>query len=273
MGSFLRIAAALLAAASSIVEAEEPEPRRFFVQAGLCEDAQTAVIGVMQPWSWQREFAAGRLTGYWEASFGRWSSELDDRQHSTAWVTQLGVTPVLRWHPHAWGDRGFVEAGIGANLLLPVYRSGDKQFSTTFNFGDHLAVGWRFGAQHQHEVALRLQHFSNAGIRHPNPGEDFVQLRWAWRLGTRESARVSPRVTHRLAARRAPCPPRRANARVRGPFPDPAIGVRFRAGPDVDGVAAARCLVPAALLEPNRAAFGGYVRVKPESGPGAAHAT
>ena len=28
-----------------------------------------------------------------------------------------------------------------------------------------------------HELALRVQHYSNAGIRHPNPGENFVQLR------------------------------------------------------------------------------------------------
>lgn len=31
-------------------------------------------------------------------------------------------------------------------------------------------------------AALRLQHFSNASIRHPNPGENFVQLRYARRF-------------------------------------------------------------------------------------------
>jgi lipid A 3-O-deacylase len=173
---------ALLAAASQIVAAEEPAPSpQVFAQVGVAEDAQTAVIGFTQPWSWQRELASGRLGGYWEATFGRWSSELEDGRSSNAWVTQLGATPVLRWQPRAWGERGFVEGGIGANLLLPVYRSRDKRFSTAFNFGSHVAVGWRFGTRWQHELALRLQHFSNAGIRRPNPGEDFVQLRWAWR--------------------------------------------------------------------------------------------
>ena len=173
---------ALLGAGWQIAMADdEPASRQAFVQAGVAEDAQALVVGLTQPWSWQRDFAAGRASGYWEASFGRWSSELDDGQRSSAWVTQLGVTPVLRWQPRTWGERGFVEAGIGANLLLPIYRSRDKRFSTAFNFGNHIAIGWRLGAQRRHEIALRVQHFSNAGIRHPNPGEDFVQLRWAWR--------------------------------------------------------------------------------------------
>jgi Lipid A 3-O-deacylase (PagL) len=38
-----------------------------------------------------------------------------------------------------------------------------------------------FGADGEHELALRLQHFSNGGIRRPNPGETFLQLRYAWR--------------------------------------------------------------------------------------------
>lgn len=89
---------------------------------------------------------------------------------------QLGITPVLRY---SRSGRLFFEVGIGANVLAPVYRSNDKRFSTTFNFGDHVALGYRFGARQRHEVALRWQHFSNAGIREPNPGEDFVQLRYA----------------------------------------------------------------------------------------------
>ena len=70
-----------------------------------------------------------------------------------------------------------MEVGIGANLLFPIYQTHDKRFSTAFNFGDHLAIGYRHGNR---EFALRLQHFSNAGIKYPNPGEDFIQLRYAF---------------------------------------------------------------------------------------------
>jgi hypothetical protein len=81
----------------------------------------------------------------------------------------------------SWARHWFAEIGIGANVILPVYRSKEKRFSTTFNFGDHFAIGRQFGAQHQHELALRIQHFSNGGIDEPNPGENFLQLRYSHR--------------------------------------------------------------------------------------------
>lgn len=149
--------------------------RTAFVQAGVAEGTQALVAGVTRAWAYERPLGSGTLTGYWEVSFGRWSSESDEGRSTSAWVTQLGVTPVWRWN--AAGQDWFVEAGIGANLLLPIYRSRDKRFSTAFNFGDHVAVGRRFAQWQGLEVALRLQHFSNAGIDSPNPGADFLQLR------------------------------------------------------------------------------------------------
>lgn len=153
----------------------------FFLQAGVASDTNMMVAGVTWDWPWHRDFSVGRVSGYWEMSFGRWDTNHPERDGS-AWVTQFGVTPVLRLYPGAWGGGWFVEGGIGFNLLLPVYRSRDKRFSTSFNFGDHLAVGRRFGQHAEHELSLRLQHFSNAGIKRPNPGEDFVQLRYSRRF-------------------------------------------------------------------------------------------
>ena len=157
--------------------AERLRPDSLFVQAGAANDTQAVVFGAAWPWAWQRQLRSGGVTGYWEASLGRWSTTRDDLR-SSAWVTQVGVTPVLRWHPRRWGGDWYLEGGIGANLMLPIYRSRDKQFSTAFNFGDHVAIGRRFGVASRHEIALRVQHFSNAGIKEPNPGEDFVQLRY-----------------------------------------------------------------------------------------------
>ena len=139
------------------------------------------VFGAVWDWRWQKPLSGGLLTGYWEISFGRWSSQADPAGNSSAWVSQVGVTPVLRWHPGAGTVPWFVEVGIGANVLTPIYRSRDKRFSTAFNFGDHLAVGWHLGAAQQHGISLRVQHFSNAGIKHPNPGENFLQLRYVTR--------------------------------------------------------------------------------------------
>jgi len=79
------------------------------------------------------------------------------------------------------GGHWFGEAGIGASVIAPAYHTDSKRFSTAFNFGDHLAIGREFGANHRQEIALRIEHFSNAGIDHPKPGENFVQVRWVVR--------------------------------------------------------------------------------------------
>jgi lipid A 3-O-deacylase len=181
----LATAAALALVPASAPRADTPaarwRPDVLFVQAGAASDTHAVVFGATWPWAWQRQFRGGTVAGYWEASFGRWSTTRDDVR-SSAWVTQAGVTPVVRWRPQSWGGDWYVEGGIGANVLLPIYRSHDKRFSTAFNFGDHVAIGRRFGAAHEHELSLRVQHFSNAGIKKPNPGEDFLQLRYSHRF-------------------------------------------------------------------------------------------
>ncbi len=151
-------------------------PTGTFGHIGAAEATQMAVVGLTWDWPWQRVFLGGRLGGYWEISIGRWNA--DSPPQGGGWFTHLGVTPVLRWNFGA-GERWFAELGIGANLLAPIYENDDKRFSTTFNFGDHLAIGRRFGEAAQHGLALRVQHFSNASIRKPNPGENFLQLHYS----------------------------------------------------------------------------------------------
>lgn len=169
----------------AVAEDDRPSwlPTRAFAQVGVAEDADAAVVGLIWDWSWSKDVAWGRLTGYWDVSFGRWAGESADRRTSShAWVTQLGITPVVRLRPSRTHIGWYVEGGIGANVLLPIYRTADKRFSTHFNFGDHLAVGCTFGERAEHDVAMRLQHFSNAGIKEPNPGENFLQLRYSHRF-------------------------------------------------------------------------------------------
>lgn len=104
----------------------------------------------------------------------RWHTE-SAKGNTTAWPTQIGATPTLRFYP-SMTRHWFIEIGVGPNYIVPLFHSGEKRFSTEFNFGDHFAIGRRFEAS---EVSLRVEHFSNAGIEHPNPGENFVQVRYA----------------------------------------------------------------------------------------------
>jgi hypothetical protein len=161
-------------------------PASVFGQVGL-GDQQTQAYLVGATWDWHRSYRFGpaAASGYFEAAFGRWTTR-DDGVRSTAWPTQISVTPVLRFRPTGSLSPWFAELGVGANYIVPVFDSGRKRFSTEFNFGDHLAIGRSYGAQQRQELSLRVEHFSNAGIEHPNPGENFVQVRYAYRLHQKE---------------------------------------------------------------------------------------
>jgi len=153
-------------------------PVNAFVQAGYGDQHTDAyVVGLTWYLPWHFDFSIGTLAAYAEASIGRWHTE-GAHAGTTAWPTQVGAAPVLRLYPSV-APHWFAEIGVGPNYIVPLFHSGEKRFSTEFNFGDHIAVGRRFGAA---EVSLRIEHFSNAGIDHPNPGENFFQVRVAHRL-------------------------------------------------------------------------------------------
>ena len=61
-----------------------------------------------------------------------------------------------------------------------LYKTPDRTFSTAFQFTEVLGVGRSFCENGKHELTLRLQHFSNAGIKKPNPGENFVRVRYTY---------------------------------------------------------------------------------------------
>ena len=81
-------------------------------------------------------------------------------------------------------DRGaspwFLEVGIGLSYMNHKLQTPDKQFSSEWNFYDVLGAGYTFGGPlGKQEVDVRLVHFSNAGLKNPNPGLNFVQLRYS----------------------------------------------------------------------------------------------
>ena len=102
---------------------------------------------------------------HWDFALGQWKSDAGT-------MHDLSITPVLRWAP---GDRGaYLEGAIGLHLLSDSHISSDTDFSTRFQFGDHLGAGYRW---RRYDLALYAQHISNGGMRNPNPGMNFVALR------------------------------------------------------------------------------------------------
>jgi lipid A 3-O-deacylase len=158
-------------------------PDGAFVQFGhAVNDTRTLNAGAT--WQWQRRWPllGGVLGGYWDVALGHWRSPSSSGSQQ-AIVTQLSVTPAWRWRPGGGSSAWFAEAAIGFTAISPIYQNGDRHFSTAFNFADHIAIGRNLDARGHHELALRYEHFSNGGIRRPNPGENFWQLRYAARWG------------------------------------------------------------------------------------------
>jgi lipid A 3-O-deacylase len=92
-------------------------------------------------------------------------------------IYDVSITPVFRYARSRNGP--YAEAAIGLHFLSDTHIQPDVTFSTHFQFGDHIGIGWRRGP---YDVGLKLQHLSNAGLRNPNPGINFLLLRLAYEL-------------------------------------------------------------------------------------------
>lgn len=173
-----RLAFSLTLMLPALAAAADLSPDAVFLQAGIAENTRAASGGLSWDWG-EHETLSLPLGLRGEVSLGRWRTR-SDAGTSAAWFTDFGLTPVVRYRFQR--SRLFVEAGIGVHFVSPLYVNGDRHFSTRWNFGDHLAIGGRFGERDRHELALRLQHYSNGGVRKPNPGEDFLHLRYTYHL-------------------------------------------------------------------------------------------
>lgn len=172
-------AAALAVFAAGPVAAESSfTPTGFFAQIGAADDTTSATAGLTWRWNRQWSLGSGVVTGYWAAALAAWRYPTTSAGvNATLW--QGSFTPVLRYTGDGGRSDWFVEGGIGLTYMNRIYSTQGKTFSTRFNFGDQIALGVRFGPERQYEASLRFEHFSNARIDTPNPGENFVQFRLA----------------------------------------------------------------------------------------------
>ena len=170
LGKSLLLSLALMALP---VAAQEAPPRLFYGQIGVAEHrVHTEAVGVRLPW---RSFGDGRWQLDADLSIANWSSYPDEGGGSRRNILVLEATPALRWQV---GERWYLSGGIGATLASHTFRNHGRRFSTRFNFATHVGAGVWLDAARTHALELRLQHVSNASIKKPNPGEDFLQLRY-----------------------------------------------------------------------------------------------
>jgi lipid A 3-O-deacylase len=133
-------------------------------------------VGVRSPET--HTFWNGRLSLRWDLYLSQWRTDAvpGGRRH----FTQVGLVPMFRYRLDRGASPWFVEGGVGLSYLTASYSNRVKEFGSQWNFSDHLGVGRNFGAERQHELGLYVKHVSNAGLKLPNPGETFVQLRYSY---------------------------------------------------------------------------------------------
>lgn len=121
-------------------------------------------------WSYQSHNGWGRLDLGAELGVSYWKAE--HRDPDSMW--QLSAIPMLRWWPN---ETFYAEAGVGPTVLSRTRFAG-KEFGSAFQFGDHVGLGMVINRAHR--IGVRYSHFSNAGIKKPNPGLDVVQLTYTY---------------------------------------------------------------------------------------------
>ncbi len=177
----LALAALLGCASNAFAQTVQVDPLAtpsIYLQGARAEyGTSTWTLGTTLPWNdWRRSFFGSEVRGYWDIYASQWAGNgPTGRTHTTV----LGVTPSFRLTPDNGHARWFFDVGIGTTLANPRYVTLHKEFSTRLNFATHLGIGLALGKNRQHELQLRLEHVSNGGIKKPNPGENFLQLRYA----------------------------------------------------------------------------------------------
>ncbi len=147
-------------------------------EIGTGDATDMARAGVQWKWT-SRWFSAGNwhLGGYWELSAGFWKGNSSAGGNTS--LVDLGLTPVFRLQQTSLSTVSpYVEAAIGFHYLSRKRIHSGKSFGSNLNFGDHIGAGIRFGERGRYDLGVRVQHLSNGGIKDPNPGINFAQLRF-----------------------------------------------------------------------------------------------
>ncbi len=153
-------------AAMSVVHGEES----LSIGIGSGDESATVYrLSAHKPFNsrwWQSD--TGYLSGHHELSLSWWEGNENS-------LGTLSYTPVLAYYRPLSQKHYilFVEAGVGVALLTDT-EFGRRDLSSNYQFEDLLGVGLLFGPESRHSLALRLMHYSNAGLKKPNNGMNLI---------------------------------------------------------------------------------------------------
>jgi lipid A 3-O-deacylase len=175
--------AAILALALFAMAGNSNAGERVSIEAGVGNFVDVIGIGIASEewkrWSVGQDWSLS-LHGLGRISFWRGRAEHSENEH----LVDLGAAPVLRLEgSSARAFTPYLEASIGLNLLSQTRINESRHFSTAFQFGEFLGVGATFGANQRYDVALRVEHVSNGGIKDPNDGLTYGALVFQYKFG------------------------------------------------------------------------------------------
>lgn len=156
-------------------------PDSVYLQAGGSRrDARVAGVGLRWNSAWPTHRWGISWSGALDFTVSGWSAPVtaggSQREHTAHWA----LVPIVRWQPHEGRSPWFAEAGLGLSLHHHRYRAEGQEQSSRWNFQEVVGVGRQLGDGEGHaQVSLRLSHFSNGGLRRPNPGETWWTVRWS----------------------------------------------------------------------------------------------
>ncbi|MBQ4836683.1 acyloxyacyl hydrolase [Pseudoalteromonas luteoviolacea] len=109
-----------------------------------------------------------------EASINLWDRE---KYHIKETNLVFAISPILHYQVMSLknGAAIFAELGIGVAYVKNKVFVG-KNIGSHLQFEDRIGVAMKFGEKNKDIIALRYLHYSNAGIKRPNPGLDFISL-------------------------------------------------------------------------------------------------
>jgi lipid A 3-O-deacylase len=149
----------------------------FSMELGHGNHTEMVAVSLTREWSQPiYEFESLSIGGYWDLGASFWNPHSNDGGNHQ--VADIAFTPVFRLTQKVRSHFApFAEAAVGASVMSTHNVWRGHNMSSNFQFADHVAAGVSFGQKLEWDVAARLQHFSNGGIRNPNPGINFFELR------------------------------------------------------------------------------------------------
>jgi hypothetical protein len=134
-------------------------------------------------WDWNKkliEYGGWHIGGFWDVDLGYWDnkSPFQTGGYSTSSIEEIGLTPTFRLQQNTIsGFSPYAELAVGFHFLSHTFVGAQRQFGSSFQFGDHVGAGVRFGDKGQFDIGYRYQHLSNGGIKGPNQGINYNIIR------------------------------------------------------------------------------------------------